>query len=269
MLPGRDPKAEAGKTANSKPESERVDPFLPYDEDFFVADVTDTHVCLLNKFTVVKHHLLIVTNEFVDQRTTLTLADFVATAACMAKIDGLVFYNAGSAAGASQRHRHMQIVPLLLAETGPPAPIEAAFGSDDGRSAGKTLPAFSFRHAFERLNLDPSADPLTTARALYGCYLSMLEAVGLHVADEVESDAELGPYKLLVTRRWMFVVPRRREAFAGIQVNALGFAGSLLARGREQLATIGQIGPMGILNGVAVPALSALRRENSFVGDRR
>ena len=41
-----------------------VNPFLPYDPDLVVADISDTHVALLNKFNVIDHHLLIVTRCF-------------------------------------------------------------------------------------------------------------------------------------------------------------------------------------------------------------
>ncbi len=38
------------------------------------------------------------------------------------------------------------------------------------------------------------------------------------------------PWNLLVTRRWMLVVPRLCERFEGVAINALGFAGSLFVR---------------------------------------
>src|SRR5690348_10420648 len=43
------------------------DPFLPYDPDLFVADVSPTHVALLNKFNIVEHHLVIPTRAFEEQ----------------------------------------------------------------------------------------------------------------------------------------------------------------------------------------------------------
>ena len=55
-------------------------PFLPYDPALFVADISDTHVALLNKYNVVEHHLLVVTREFETQTSRLTQADFAAVA---------------------------------------------------------------------------------------------------------------------------------------------------------------------------------------------
>ena len=54
----------------------QADPFLPYENDLFVADISDTHVAVLNKFNVVEHHLLIITRGFEDQEDLLTLNDF-------------------------------------------------------------------------------------------------------------------------------------------------------------------------------------------------
>ena len=89
-------------------------PFLPYDDELFVADISDTHVCLLNKFNVVEYHILIVTCSFEDQESLLTLDDFHAMWLCLAEFDGLAFYNAGTIAGASQLHKHLQMIPLPL-----------------------------------------------------------------------------------------------------------------------------------------------------------
>ena len=38
-----------------------VNPFLPYETSLFVADLSDSHVCILNKFNVLATHLLLIT----------------------------------------------------------------------------------------------------------------------------------------------------------------------------------------------------------------
>jgi ATP adenylyltransferase len=111
-------------------EGSAFNPFLPYEQDLFVADISDTHVALLNKFNVIDHHLLIVTRCFELQEALLDLADFAALTACMAEFDGIGFYNGGVQAGASQRHKHLQIVPLPLGASGPALPIESVLRSD-------------------------------------------------------------------------------------------------------------------------------------------
>lgn len=60
-----------------------------------------------------------------------------------------------------------------------------------------------------------------------------------------------GPYNLLVTRQFLCVVPRRREHFGPVSVNALGFCGVLLARDRAELDVLRASGPLEALRSVA------------------
>ncbi len=48
----------------------------------------------------------------------------------------------------------------------------------------------------------------------------------------------------------MLVVPRSRENWRGVSINALGFAGSLLVRNREELDELKRIGPLAVLKSV-------------------
>jgi ATP adenylyltransferase len=65
-----------------------------------------------------------------------------------------------------------------------------------------------------------------------------------------------GPYNLLVTRRWMLVVPRSREHFDSISVNALGFAGSLFVRNQRELDLVRKTRPMNVLREVGTKLVS-------------
>ncbi len=130
-----------------------ANPFLPYDERLFVADLSPTHLCLLNKFNVVDRHILIVTRAYEDQEAALTAADLSALALCLSEIDGLGFFNGGTLAGASQPHKHLQLVPLPLAAEGPRLPVEAALADVLAAAPGEPLraAALPFRHAACRL----------------------------------------------------------------------------------------------------------------------
>ena len=61
----------------------------------------------------------------------------------------------------------------------------------------------------------------------------------------------LPPYNLLATRDWMMLVPRARAESHGINVNAMGFAGSLLVKNPEQLQRLQELGPLELLKQVA------------------
>ena len=232
-------------------------PFLPHEPALFVADLTDTHLALLNKFNVLDHHLLIVTRRFVHQETLLDEADFTALSLAMADHAGLGFYNGGAVAGASQPHKHLQWVPLPLAEPGPAVPIAPLLPT--ARRAGEVgiVPGLPFRHAFVALDPARAAQPRTFAEALHAGYRAALRAVGIAA---VHRDGELwqsAPYNLLITREWLLLVPRRQECEAGISINALGFAGSLFVRDQAQCALLRRRGPLAVLRAVTAPEPAA------------
>jgi len=225
-----------------------ANPFLPYEEDLFVADLSQTHVCLLNKYNVVNYHLLIITRAFEEQEALLTLQDMAAMATCLAEIDGLVFYNGGSLAGASQRHKHLQLVPLPLLPDGAQIPIAPAIATAQFCDSIGSSAEFPFVHAIARLNPDWLRSPSGAAEILL-CYQRLLRAVGLQDHGSMQS----GAYNLLVTRQWMLMVPRTRDNFEAIAVNALGFAGAMLVRSPQQLQRLKECRPLTILKQVAVP----------------
>ncbi|MEA5620475.1 phosphorylase [Cronbergia sp. UHCC 0137] len=231
-------KAAKEKQDQQTAKGQEFNPFLPYEEDLFVADISDTHVCILNKFNVVDYHLLIITRAFEEQETLLTLADFAATWACLADFDGLVFYNGGKLAGASQRHKHLQIVPLSETEI-PIAPLLKSAKFEDSIA---TIPGLPFLHAFTRLESEDGAEMILEK------YHALLESVGIKA---VENNRQSGDYNLLATREWMLIIPRSLDEFQSISVNSLGFAGTLLVRNAEQMQLVKVIGPMTILQKTA------------------
>lgn len=225
------------KTAKTGKE---FNPFLPYEEALFVADISNTHVCILNKFNVVDYHFLIITRAFEPQESLLTLEDFTAMWACLSEFDGLVFYNGGKLAGASQPHKHLQIVPF--AETDIPiSPLVKAAKLENDLG---TIPEFPFLHAFTNINLGESAE-ITCKK-----YHTLLQTLGIK---PLENHKQSGAYNLLITREWMLIVPRQFEEFESISVNSLGFAGALLVKNQQQMQLLKNISPINLLNNVAFP----------------
>ncbi|MGU7774470.1 ATP adenylyltransferase family protein [Burkholderia sp. MR1-5-21] len=246
-------KDDEGQKRQARQPSERgsIDPFLPCDPDLFVADITDTHVAVLNKFNVIDHHLLIVTRRFEPQEALLTAADFTALFACMAEFQGVGFYNGGAAAGASQSHKHLQIVPLPFAAGEPTPPIAPLLASarDDGSVCAVT--GFAFPHAFARLALSPGTPQTDIAQRALRVYRDLLDATGLHAIDVAGEAHQSAPYNLLVMPQGMLLVPRSIERIDGISINALAFAGSLFVRDAAQMQVIRTLGPMTVLQRVA------------------
>jgi ATP adenylyltransferase len=229
-----------------KGDRSNADPFLPYDPHMFVTDLSATHVCLLNKFNVFDHHLLIVTRAFEEQQAPLNDADFAALLQCMSQVDGLAFYNAGRAAGASQRHKHLQLAPFPLwrGEVGVPVEGALAVTALGEQPSVRTWP---YLHAATRLQPGWLAEPLFGGQKMAQSYRRLLAALGLRPAG---GDGLLPPYNLLATRAWMLLAPRTQAEIDGIPVNALGFGGSLLARTESQLEHLRTVGPLAVLHKV-------------------
>ncbi|MEW5737923.1 MAG: DUF4922 domain-containing protein [Myxococcota bacterium] len=200
----------------------KKDPFaLPWEADLVVGDVSDTHGCLLNKFPVFERHLLLVTRADESQDAWLTAADGEALRFCLDEDgDALGFYNGGKGAGASQPHKHLQVVPMKaslepLIRRGA-LPVEHRLA--DTPKDGAALAALVTRLLTE-LQVSPGA-----------------------------------PWNLLATREWLLVVPRRAESWEDVSVNALGFAGSLLVKTHTHLERLRDVGPMKVLRAVGFAA---------------
>lgn len=223
---------EAGEGASrTRANRSGRNPFLNPEPNLRVCALGADYQALLNKYPVVRDHLLIVTRHFIPQRSPLTRADFTVLLEVMAALPGLGFYNGGPLAGASQSHRHLQLIPE--ASLGP-LPLEIWL------RRGRPLP---FGHCRTAL---PEAGVEDRVRVLDTFYRDSLAAWGYHP----DGEGLLGPYNLLVARHWAFWIPRTRAAYRGIPVNGLGFAGALLLRERTP--------PAWLLRDGIAPVLAAV-----------
>lgn len=226
-------------------------PFLPYEQALFVADVSTQHIALLNKFNVIEHHLLLITREFEHQETLLTAADFGALWCCLQEYPALGFYNGGAVAGASQPHKHLQLVPLPLCEMPAGLPFGATLAQAAQRGDNAGVAPLPFTHAFCALTGFEGRSAANVGRLLEQRYLELLVALQLDPLHQQGGEPQQrGPYNLLMTNEWMLVVPRSREHFRDISLNALAFVGSLFVRTDEQLQLLRREGPIKALRAV-------------------
>ena len=208
-------------------------PFLPPEPALYLGDVSPTHYALLNKYHVIENHLLVVTREYVDQEVLLDLADFEALVASLPdEMPAIGFYNGGHGSGASQAHKHLQVVTLPLS---PRASIPMAARIESG-----DLP---FLHAVARLAPGEALAP----RALHAAYREVLAQAGIAAVPREGREWQSAPYNLLITRAWMLLVPRSPDTFERVAINALAFAGAFFVREPEQLEAVRRLGPMNVL----------------------
>lgn len=199
-------------------------PFLPFDKNLWVADLkTPSHVLIFNKYCVILEHLLVITREFIPQAAPFCKEDFDAVEEVLTALDGeksFAFFNSGPEAGASQGHRHFQVIST----EGKGAIVEEAIkASPEPAGTPFTVPCFeSFKHAC--IKIDPK---LPTIEAF-----SLLKS-SLSFADNFA-------FNLIWSREWMLLVPRRKEfTNDGINsLNALAFAGYVLVMDESHLLNL-------------------------------
>jgi ATP adenylyltransferase len=208
-------------------------PFLPPETSLTVADLTPTHIAVLNKFNVVNHHLLIITRSFESQESLLTQQDFEALCLCLPEYPSLAFYNGGEVAGASQKHKHLQMVPLPLYGGAQPFPFAPLFTEKDCNKGIQQLSDLPFLQAWCPL---PSAlfnNLKEAATYCYQRYRELLSYVHIGTLTTLADEKQSAPYNLLMTEQWMLLVPRSKEHWLDLSVNAMGYAGSLFVMDHE------------------------------------
>jgi ATP adenylyltransferase len=220
-----------------RPEGPKPNPFLPWDQPLEVDRFGGSHVLLLNKYPVQANHLLVITQQWQPQGGWIATEDWAAVARVGADFGGLWFFNSGATAGASQPHRHLQVLPrqagesscplapLLrsqLAGAAPPWPWAYRLSPRWDAAGGRDLPELYRRHALALGLGSPAA-----------------EAMPRH------------PYNLLVDDDWFLGVRRVREHGAGFSVNGLGFAGYLLSTERSDRDWLERQGGWALLAAVA------------------
>ena len=220
----------------------KPNPFLPWDRELQVHLLGETHLLLLNKYPVQEGHLLLITQQWKAQAGWLEPTDWQALAQVDQDSPGLWFFNSCAAAGASQPHRHLQLLPRDPGSIS--CPLQPAI---EAQLAGQA-PPWPWRYRLSRRSARNSNDAALELESLYRQHLSEL---GL---GQPEGDpAPRRPYNLLIDRHWMLTVERVQEHWAGFSINALGFAGYLLVTENSDTAWLQQRGPWELLRAVAAP----------------
>ncbi|KAK9448451.1 ATP adenylyltransferase-domain-containing protein [Limtongia smithiae] len=231
----------------------KFDPFANPESSLFLCPLgVNEYYTILNKFSIIPHHFLLITKSFESQNAPLSEEDLEATWACLQPtIDRgmrtLAFYNCGEASGASQSHRHVQFIPVpeqfkLLPD------IALSYGVQPSKNAIGVFPTYhpgaSFAHYVLPIPPNPTADDLIMRFAtLLARALTVLRT---HEQSPIS-------FNFAMTKEWMFIAPRRQELYEGVSVNTTGMVGLMLAKSHEQLDLIKRLGPSKILANVGLP----------------
>ncbi|KAK1982376.1 ATP adenylyltransferase [Colletotrichum cereale] len=241
--------ALANKPTAPRPKADEprkhFDPFdSPEEGPLFITDLPDSsHNLVLNKFAIVPEHFILATKEFKQQTHLLEPGDLAATYACIEayrqygpRHDGrdgelYAFFNSGPHSGASQPHRHIQLLPVARMRDGLPEGsrwdvLAKQLGSPDASG----VPFSTFAHKIHR---DMTPEELHSIYLLL--FKSAVEAVTAHVgtADDLRNGDAPISYNLAMTSDRLVVLPRLAEGATilqdGAPVGKLSLNGTVLA----------------------------------------
>ncbi|MFM2081288.1 MAG: hypothetical protein RLZZ219_1970 [Cyanobacteriota bacterium] len=226
-------------------EGPKPNPFLPWEPELEVQPIGGSHLLLLNKYPVQLGHLLLITQQWHPQAGWLSRDDWSALAAVETDTPGLWFFNSCAAAGASQPHRHLQLLPRADGQASCPLA-----GSLRASLDGQPQP-WRWPYRLSRRQATGSADAAAELEELY-----LRHARELGLGSPAGQPVPLKPYNLLFDGDWFLTVRRVREHWAGFSINALGFAGCLLITEASDLAWLERHGPLALLEAVASEPIS-------------
>ncbi|KAI0339771.1 hypothetical protein BDW22DRAFT_1335536 [Trametopsis cervina] len=240
-------------------EGRKFDPFAPpYVPNLLLGELKDEtegeeYVVLFNKFSVVPEHILLVTKAFHSQTSPLMPPDIIQAyrllaAARNAGRNFFAFYNCGDNSGASQPHKHLQLIPTT--PDGPPVEKLAKATGIETMERPFTLSTLPYANHVRRFPGHlPSASLSEQEYTLARTFLALLD-LALSTYRRDPSHDESGTisnslsYNVVLTLDHMHLIPRKaethvlRETGEELSVNAMGFAGCLLVKSEREFEAV-------------------------------
>lgn len=238
-------KDAAKVTLPGGPRDPNFNPFLAPEPALTVGPVGEHHVAILNKFPVCDRHLVLARRTFEEQLIPLALIDFTALALVMGEYGGLGFYNGGAPAGASQRHKHVQWIPAAEGNASMRL-LAAGLPADTAEQGLHRHPALAMKHCCVRVSKAEGTPVELAAQSMHAAFKRACLELGL----EPDESGLLPSFNLLAGDGWLMVVPRSREHFEEVSINALSYGGTLYVRRPEQVEAIRATGPLRVLAAV-------------------
>ncbi|KAF7122231.1 hypothetical protein CNMCM5793_000188 [Aspergillus hiratsukae] len=214
------------------------------DPDLLITTINQTHLLVINKFSVFRPQLLLLTcDSYRRQHEPLALEDFAAIYSILrsSKKSHLVIYNCGSIAGASRNHKHVQILPR-----------PAHLFLDDPNFDTEVIP---FQYVLRCLRDVDFEDPDCTSK-LSEIYQQLLGEAKENLKSLGTNNDGHFPHNVALVREWMIVIPRRSNNFEDITANAPGMMGSVWLKNEDELDRWKEVGPAKALAGLGFPRVS-------------
>ncbi|TRM69493.1 HIT-like domain-containing protein [Schizophyllum amplum] len=263
--------------ADPEKEKKKPDPFAPpYNEKLLIGELRgeeeeDQYVLLLNKFSVVPYHFLMVTKKFQSQSSPLMPPELAQAyklldAAHRTGQNMFAFYNCGDLSGASQPHKHIQFLPVPAEEVSPPIERLAREQQLETIDRPFTISKLPYANHVFRLPSDLAMQSTEQLEdTLCSAFLQLLDLTISTVRHNADYPSGNPSYNVLLTRSHIHVIPRRFENHTlqatgeELSVNALGAAGMLLVKSEPEMEAVKAEGLGKILRSVGLESVHELQ----------
>ncbi len=219
-----------------------VNPFLPWDLRLQISMINDSHGLILNKYPVQKGHMLLVTRNWEPQNGWLDINDFRSLITVDNDTTGLWFFNSSSNAGASQPHRHLQLLRRKKGSISCPRDDWFKSISTTSNRTNKISKSCFVKRREKSTN---------NSLELFEQYLSLCLESNVGIPNK--NIKPVIAYNLLICRDWICLVRRKKEICNGFSINALGFAGYILATSKSDMDILIKRGVENLLSEVVDP----------------
>ena len=213
----------------------KINPFRPWDNILEIDSIGKYHQLILNKYPVQLGHILLITNEWKEQNGWIDIEDWEAIKEVNKDTTGLWFFNSGPLAGASQPHRHIQLLRRDPTELICPREKWILDFSRSNYKNKKFTNNIIMKKFTKSLNEEN----------IHAIYNDLSNKLGL--GDPKIDKKPRHPYNLIFTNSWMVLIKRKIDNLYGISINALGFAGYILVTEKSNITYLKKLGPEKLL----------------------
>ena len=228
-------KFDTSKFNKKKIYGPKQNPFSPWEKILEIDKIGENHQLILNKYPVQIGHILLITNNWKPQNGWLDINDWKAIQKVNKDTSGLWFFNSSPIAGASQPHRHFQLLRRSKDEISCPREkwfLEMKLDKDSDSKLKKNIIVSKFNF-------------LENSISLFELYLDLCKKLGL--GNPISNKKPRYPYNLLITNKWIAIIKRRKDHIHGFSINGLGFAGYLLVTEKSDINYLKKYGPEKLL----------------------
>ena len=228
-------KLDTSKFNKKKIYGPKQNPFCPWEKILEIDKIDDDHQLILNKYPVQKGHILLITNNWKPQNGWLDINDWEAIRQVNKDTSGLWFFNSSPIAGASQPHRHFQLLRRSRNEISCPREkwfLEMNIDQDINSKLKKNIIVSKFNFFENSSNLCEF-------------YLELCKKLGL--GDPINYEKPIHPYNILITNNWIAIIRRSFDHLHGFSINGLGVAGYLLITDKSDINYLKRYGPEKLL----------------------